>query len=988
MKNQNLNHFFKFFLVLHLIRCSFFSYSQEIKLSLVSPTDKGCSPLELCFQNSTSPVGIDRFEWDFNNDGIAEETYGPENAGQTVCHTFISNPFQGRVFLVAVRKDGSQDGAFVTISVYHPNIPAIGVLPSLVCAGKVDLQNTSTLGDDGSIHITSWDFGDGSPVMETNQLSVQHEFVLEGNLTITMIDSNSCGSSTTSAGINVNLLTTKIVSSSNDTVCQGEPVKFSNSDDSPNMSYTWDFGDGTPISKEINPTHRFLNDGDYIVSLQVEIPDGIGCSDNVTFDVIVLPGPIAEFISFFSAGQCDSASVNFTDFSSEIIAGDKYLWDFGNSKTLTSASVPESVFYDSSGYFYPILTITRGGNGCISEFNDTILIPQTPIALFTADNVCLGQSAQFMDATASCVPSVYGYSWDFGDGTTDTIANPAHIYNLPGEKVVKFSVTNGYCNNDTTLLVTVKDLPHPFFELNLDSGCSIVNIVTNNQTPDGVDYIWSFGNLTKLFAKDTSYNIENTSQKDTIIDVWLIAITSGCTDSISKPVKVFQTPVAIFSSEIKPIPVCVPDTVTFTSLATGSTSLEWDFGDNTSVTDSIITHIFENDQHYFRYYKVDLIARSENGCTDTASQYITLYPKPNTDFVMDTLPVACDSVKVLLTAPEEFNGDYTWVFKPPGDTVKKSDWHAAYTFSKGNTDQIIQVKLITENQFGCFGDTVKSLTIYRLPPPPDPDFIPYPLSGCSDLTVNFRDLSTNTDTTTYIWDFGDGTRSYDRNPEHTFFDAGDKTVRLTAQGLDCSTSQKDTIIQVFETPNASFNVTPDTPWIPDNPVFCSPVYQSVNWQYAWNFGDTITSDSMEVAHYYKDTLTYKISLFIVTENGCTASASKNIKGKVAGSIKSPNVFFPNIGGGGGGGGSGDGGGQVGDGDDVFAPVTEGVVEYHLEVYDRWGERLFHSNSKDIGWTGYYQGKLCKEDVYVWKVFGKYANNIKFIKAGTITLLQR
>ncbi len=987
MKDQNLNLLLKFLLTIYLIGSSDFSFSQTIGLSLVSPTNRGCAPLELCFQNTSSPAGIDHFEWDFNNDGVADETYGPENAGLTVCHIFNTNPNLGRVFLVGVRTDGTQDGAFVTITVYHPNNPAIGLLPSLVCSGDVNLLNTSILGDDGSFHITSWDFGDGSPLQVTDQLTVQHEFAKEGNLTITMIDSNSCGSVSTSAGININLLTTQIVSSSGDTVCQGEPVEFSNSDDFSNMSYTWNFGDGTPTSNEYNPTHRFLQDGNYTVSLQVDINDGVGCMDNTTFDVVVLPGPIAEFITFVAAGLCDSANVNFTNLSAEVIAGDQFLWDFGNGETLTSANIQDPVFYDSSGYFYPIFTITRNANGCISEFKDTILIPKTPQAFFTADNVCLGQSAQFSDATASCTPPVNAYSWDFGDGNTDNTPNPAHIYNLPGDKTVLFSVNNGFCSDDTTLILTVEDLPHPNFELNTYKGCSKLRLVTDNLTLDGVNYVWSFGNLAKLTAEDTTYTIENSSQQDTIIDVKLIAATTfGCIDDTTKTVKVFHTPVALFSSDIQPVPVCVPDTVTFTSLTSGSSFLEWNFGDNTTVSDSItITHIFENEQHYFRYFRISLVTRTDSGCTDTALQYITLYPKPNTDFVMDTLSSTCDSVKVLLTAPEEYQGAYTWIFEPPGDTVKTSDWHASYEFSKGTADQVFQVRLITKNQFSCLGDTSKNLTVYPLSPPPIINFIPVPLSGCPELMVRFQNLSKYTDTTTYVWDFDDGTHSYEVSPTHTFFDGGSKTVQLTAKGLDCSDSWKDTVIQVFEIPSAVFNLYPDIAWVPDNPVLCSPVYQSDNWRYSWNFGDGETSDSMEVVHYYKDTATFKITLIVVTENNCSDTASKTITAKSSGRVESPNVFFPVLDG---AGGNGDGGGLVGEGDEVFAPVTQGVVEYHLEVYDRWGERLFRSDSKEIGWTGYYRGKLCKEDVYIWKVFGKYTNNVKFIKAGTITLLYK
>jgi gliding motility-associated-like protein len=108
----------------------------------------------------------------------------------------------------------------------------------------------------------------------------------------------------------------------------------------------------------------------------------------------------------------------------------------------------------------------------------------------------------------------------------------------------------------------------------------------------------------------------------------------------------------------------------------------------------------------------------------------------------------------------------------------------------------------------------------------------------------------------------------------------------------------------------------------------------------------------------------------------------------AGNINVPNVFFPGNGGGGND-GDGNGGANIDDGsldNSIFAPLSDGVLEYHLEIYDRWGEKLFSSDQKNYGWTGFYRGKLCKEDVYVWKVSGMFSNGEAFVKAGTITLL--
>jgi gliding motility-associated-like protein len=72
---------------------------------------------------------------------------------------------------------------------------------------------------------------------------------------------------------------------------------------------------------------------------------------------------------------------------------------------------------------------------------------------------------------------------------------------------------------------------------------------------------------------------------------------------------------------------------------------------------------------------------------------------------------------------------------------------------------------------------------------------------------------------------------------------------------------------------------------------------------------------------------------------------------------------------------------------IFLPgIIDNVSDYHLMIYSRWGELVFESTNVDIGWDGYYNGKPAKQDVYMWKVVGKYSNGKNFMKTGDVTLL--
>ena len=73
--------------------------------------------------------------------------------------------------------------------------------------------------------------------------------------------------------------------------------------------------------------------------------------------------------------------------------------------------------------------------------------------------------------------------------------------------------------------------------------------------------------------------------------------------------------------------------------------------------------------------------------------------------------------------------------------------------------------------------------------------------------------------------------------------------------------------------------------------------------------------------------------------------------------------------------------------DIFHPLYSGIVEYQMEVYNRWGEKIFISNDICIGWDGYVNGVMALQDVYVWKVSVIFKNGEPHKQYGSVTLLR-
>ena len=156
--------------------------------------------------------------------------------------------------------------------------------------------------------------------------------------------------------------------------------------------------------------------------------------------------------------------------------------------------------------------------------------------------------------------------------------------------------------------------------------------------------------------------------------------------------------------------------------------------------------------------------------------------------------------------------------------------------------------------------------------------------------------------------------------------------------------------------------------------------------YIWDFGDNTTSTEKHPVHLYTQVGIYDISLDVWTEHGCTGRLVKPEAVTVSGEgdIEFPNAFAPHLD------GSQGGGYNLNNLEPfVFHPVWEGVKDYELIIYDRWGVEVFYSDKIEVGWDGYYKEELCDQGVYFWKCNGNFNNGQIFDledRRGDVTLL--
>ncbi|MGB0932305.1 MAG: PKD domain-containing protein, partial [Chitinophagales bacterium] len=129
--------------------------------------------------------------------------------------------------------------------------------------------------------------------------------------------------------------------------CEGS-VEFRDQSINHPDTWEWDFGDGTMISNEQNPTHQFAAKGDYMVSLKV-CKDGV--CDETTQNIFIAPS--ADF-SLPSNDVPFNREVTFSNLSQ---GGTSYFWDFGDGMTSTEKH-PKHLFEASGTYEVQLTTET------------------------------------------------------------------------------------------------------------------------------------------------------------------------------------------------------------------------------------------------------------------------------------------------------------------------------------------------------------------------------------------------------------------------------------------------------------------------------------------------------------------------------------------------------------------------------------------------------------------------------------------------------
>ncbi len=742
------------------------------------------------------------------------------------------------------------------------------------------------------------------------------------------------------------------------------------------ISYYWNLGDGT-FSTDTNPINTYYNittnDITYTITL---IAYSSTCSDTTLQTLTVHPLPNSDF-SFDNTPRCSPMSVDFTNDSE---GATSYQWFFNDSTAIDTTTNPTHIFVNDTTFiqFYPVELVATTQYGCTDTSSSYVTVYPNPDPNFVLlpDSVCSPATIHLI-----ADPGYLNYLWDYGDGSSELLSSNqtshGYINNTNFDSTYHLSlIVTSYlgCIDTSYKYLVIFPSPISAFQTNHTSTCSPASLTLTNTSSNATNYYWNFGDGSNDTTSQTVlyHDYTNIGTAPVTYNIFLVAENNfGCLDTSTRTLLVYPEVKSDFDCDTLG---CSPFNVDFENNSSGGATYFWLFGDGNTSSEINPSYTYTNTNFIPINYTVSLIATSVYGCTDTSHQTIYIYPSPNANFtVTPTTQTLPNSTVVVTNLSSAGSWNYLWNMGDSSTFTTNSP--GSYNYGTAGT---FTISLVVYSNY-CSDSMTQTVTIYNAPP--IANFTPSVDNGCAPLNVSFTNSSINGGT--YLWNFGDGDQSNDQNPTHTYYDVGTFQVQLIVTNSGGQDIANNVLITVYPTPTAYFNVAPAIVSIPDQPVQCFNQSQNAA-SYLWNFGDGTTSTEESPQHYYSVEGTYTISLQVMSDHQCPDiySIPEAVTAISEGEIKFPNAFTPNTS------GPNDGKYDVTDySNDVFHPVYKGVVDYELNIFNRWGELIFVSKDPQIGWNGYYRGELCKQDVYVWKVKVKFINNETINKVGDVTLLR-
>ena len=718
------------------------------------------------------------------------------------------------------------------------------------------------------------------------------------------------------------------------------------------------------------------------------VTDGNGCQSAFPFTV-TQPNPIQT--TFTSADPLCFAACNGTA-TAQVSGGTppyNYLWSDGNSNSSHLALCSGN----------DVLIITDQ-NACIDSV-PFILSQSVDIQLsYTSIDVsCYGGSDGLIDLSVNGGIAPYAYQWSNAASTQDVSQLSSGIYtvivtdaNLCTENIAitvnqaiaivtvltgSNPLCNGVCDGTSIAQVTGGTPPYSviwsngantfnnnmlcagtsWFTVTDQNNCIatsninltepsalLTSIVSTNETcPNSGDGSLavnaSGGSAPYTFAWSNGASITNLNQLNAGIYTVTVSDNNGCTEKITETLAIIPE-LHILTS--KDTIVCPGVAVAVQTNAVGGNGTPYTYHWNVApFTNQGPYSILSNKDTCMQVYATDAtgcISETDTICISWHSQLSTVLTFPDTVCNGDSITISAQVQGGLSPYTYYWNNEllnFTYISSIP------------VTYPNPSINSLTVVDICRQITYDTAIVQFHESPIAIL----DVDNV----NGCAPLTITFQ--GQNSSSVNCWWSLNNNTLlnecdAFTRTLDiHGTYDIS--LVIESAKGCRSLNGASEQV-QVYPNAEAEFDISPKLVDL-NNPAYHFFNHSQFATNFLWDFGDGNTSTEYQPFHTYTDTGWYNVNLFAKNMYDCPDTFQLNVRVNESFVLFVPNSFTPN-----------------GDGiNEYFYPKGLGLdfEKYNMQIYNRWGEKIFESLDYRDYWNGtiHNSSYKAKEDIYVYMV---------------------
>jgi gliding motility-associated-like protein len=826
--------------------------------------------------------------------------------------------------------------------------------------------------------------------------------------TLTVYDSNSCSIHQTTT---VQFISKPVITVSDVTIC---PLHTGTLVALGATTYTWNNSAST----------NYLIDSPVANTNYTVIGTALGCTNSANASIYIKPTPALVFTS--NSPVCEGQALTFA-----MNTGTAFAWSGPNNfsssvknNTLSSSSLNQSGVYQ--------VTVTSI-NSCTANISGTLTVKPLPLVTITNANPSVCLNVQTISLLSSGSATLFSWTPTLG---LNSFNQSSINVSPPSTKVYSVSGTLNGCTSMASATVNVVAPPNLLLTLYSQSLClkplngspNAIILAASGAANYTITAPGYFSNSNPAGPQSVLATLPPYALPLPITTVTLSGSNGVCTVNTTKPLYIVSNP-TVYITNVLPV-ICEGQSHTFT--ATGASTYNWSSANPSNFiqgtgSHAVVTPIVTGtgSQPIFSVYGQSLGCNSASESATLAVNplpTIDVWPKESfvcigssenlkvtgngTSFAWSPANSLRSNTGLTVIAQPTLQQSYTVVaslknctqsavavvsvvslpiptitapkqsFCVNDEVVLVGNGGVGYNWqgpTVSNTGKELKFKAFSHNQSGtytllvsdfnnCVGSTTYELNLFKQP---SGYVFAESGKGCVPFCTNFSFIENKVELASPVeavsWRINNAIFSGTQF-SNCFTIPGEYDVLGTIKDANNCTNTLTYHVIASEKPNANFEYSPLNPTEEIDLVTFTANKDFYKQEWFIGLEDEKSNSRVSSNTYFNRTFsragTFPVVLSVENVYGCKDTIIKLVKVEEDFVVYVPKAFTPNS----------------DNKNELFMPVIRSAKEIEFQVFDKWGTKIFETNQPEQGWDGTVNGKECKQDVYVWKLFVKTSNS--------------